>query len=51
MEFSVQPECSSWEAQLSTCRDATVVDANGDQLPDLLLAGNYYDSQHPPRAQ
>jgi enediyne biosynthesis protein E4 len=33
-----------WEAQLSPYRDATVVDANGDGLPDILLAGNYYDN-------
>jgi hypothetical protein len=26
-----------WQAQLSSYRDATVVDANGDKLPDILL--------------
>ncbi len=31
-----------WEAQLSCYRDAVVVNANGDKLPDILLAGNYY---------
>jgi hypothetical protein len=31
-----------WEAQLTPYRDATEVDANGDELPDILLAGNYY---------
>ncbi len=31
-----------WQAQLSTLRDAMVVDANDDQLPDILLMGNYY---------
>ena len=33
-----------WEAQLSSYRDAIVVDANNDNLPDILLAGNYYDN-------
>ncbi len=33
-----------WEAQLTSYRDAAVVNANGDNLPDILLAGNYYDN-------
>jgi hypothetical protein len=33
-----------WEAQLSSYRDAIVVNANNDSLPDLLLVGNYYDN-------
>ena len=33
-----------WEAQLSPFRDAVVVDANRDSLPDVLLVGNYYDN-------
>jgi hypothetical protein len=33
-----------WEAQLSSFRDAVVVDANRDSLPDILLTGNYYDN-------
>ena len=33
-----------WEAQLSPFRDATIVDANGDGLPDILMVGNYYDN-------
>lgn len=33
-----------WQAQLTTYRDAVVVDANGDKLPDVLLAGNFYDN-------
>ena len=32
------------QAQLSSYRTATVVDANGDNLPDILLGGNYYDN-------
>ena len=37
-------EALPWEAQLSQYRDAIVVDANGDDLPDILLVGNYYDN-------
>jgi hypothetical protein len=33
-----------WEAQLSSYRDAIMVDANRDSLPDILLVGNYYDN-------
>jgi hypothetical protein len=33
-----------WQAQLSPYRDAVVVDANRDSLPDILLVGNYYDN-------
>lgn len=33
-----------WKAQLSPYRDAVVVDANGDSLPDILLVGNYYEN-------
>jgi hypothetical protein len=29
------------QAQLSPYRDATIIDANGDSLPDILLFGNY----------
>ncbi|MBA4166100.1 MAG: VCBS repeat-containing protein [Chitinophagaceae bacterium] len=31
-----------WEAQLTSYRDAVVVNANHDSLPDVLLVGNYY---------
>ena len=31
------------EAQFSPFKDATIVNANGDNLPDILLMGNYYD--------
>lgn len=33
-----------WQAQLSPYRDAVVVDANHDSLPDILMVGNYYKS-------
>jgi hypothetical protein len=32
------------EAQFSPYKDAVIVDANGDDKPDILLMGNYYDS-------
>ena len=31
-----------WEAQLTTLRDAVVVNANNDNKPDILLGGNFY---------
>ena len=33
-----------FEAQLSSYRDAVIIDANHDDLPDILMAGNYYDN-------
>ncbi len=33
-----------WKAQLSSYRDAVVIDANHDNLPDILLAGNFYNN-------
>ncbi len=42
LNFSVQP--MPWKAQLSPYKTAVVVDANGDNLPDILLAGNYYEN-------
>ncbi len=32
-----------WQTQLSNLKAATVIDANGDQLPDILTGGNFYD--------
>ena len=31
-----------WQAQLAPYRDAVIVDANDDDRPDILLAGNFY---------
>ena len=42
MNFTIQ--ALPWEAQLSALRDAVIVDANNDQLPDILTAGNFYDN-------
>ncbi len=32
------------EAQFSPLKDAVVIDANGDSLPDILLMGNFYEN-------
>lgn len=42
LNYAVQP--MPWQAQLSSYRDAIVTDANGDNLPDIILVGNYYDN-------
>jgi hypothetical protein len=42
MQFNVQ--ALPWKAQLTSYRDAVVVNANNDSLPDLLLGGNYYEN-------
>lgn len=31
-----------WQAQLTSYRDAVIMDENGDGQPDILLAGNFY---------
>lgn len=33
-----------WQAQLSPLKDAVVVNANNDALPDILIAGNFYEN-------
>jgi hypothetical protein len=33
-----------WQAQLSSFKDAIVINANSDNLPDILLVGNYYNN-------
>jgi enediyne biosynthesis protein E4 len=40
LDFSVR--ALPWQAQLTSYRDAAVVYANEDSLPDILLAGNFY---------
>lgn len=42
MKFYAQP--LPWQTQLSSFRDAVVVDANSDSFPDLFLVGNYYEN-------
>lgn len=41
-EFDVQ--ALPWEAQLSPYKNAVAVNANDDNLPDILLFGNYYEN-------
>lgn len=43
-ELHFETRAMPWQAQLSPFRDATMVYANKDSLPDLLLMGNYYDN-------
>lgn len=33
-----------WQAQLSPMRDAVMVNANNDDLPDILMVGNFYEN-------
>jgi len=33
-----------WQAQLTPYKDAALVNANNDSLPDILLGGNFYDN-------
>lgn len=42
MNFTVRE--LPWQAQLTTYRDAAITNANGDDLPDILLGGNYYEN-------
>jgi hypothetical protein len=42
LNFTVQ--ALPWQAQLSPYRDAVVVNANNDSLPDVLLVGNYFEN-------
>lgn len=40
--FSIQS--LPWQAQLSPYKDAALTDANGDNLPDVLLGGNFFEN-------
>ncbi|MDP9230830.1 MAG: VCBS repeat-containing protein, partial [Bacteroidota bacterium] len=42
MNFTTQP--LPWYAQFSPYKDAVVINANNDNLPDVLLVGNFYDN-------
>ena len=39
-----QPIPLPYKAQLSTFRDAVVINANNDNLPDVLMMGNFYEN-------
>jgi len=42
LQFQAKP--LPYEAQLSAFRDAVVINANNDQLPDILIMGNFYEN-------
>ena len=42
MNFDVK--ALPFQAQLTSYRDAVIVNANNDNLPDILMVGNYYDN-------
>jgi hypothetical protein len=42
MQFETQ--ALPWQAQLTSYKDAVIVNANNDNLPDILLMGNYYEN-------
>ncbi len=42
--FNFTTQALPWQAQLTAYRDAVIVNANNDNLPDILLAGNYYSN-------
>ena len=42
MTFTTVP--LPWLAQLTPYKDAVVVNANNDSLPDILIVGNFYDN-------
>jgi hypothetical protein len=42
MQFETQ--ALPWQAQLTSYKDAVIVNANNDNLPDILLVGNYYEN-------
>ena len=42
MKFEIKP--LPFQAQLSSFRAAAVVNANNDNLPDIIMMGNYYDN-------
>jgi enediyne biosynthesis protein E4 len=43
-KLNFKTEAMPWQAQLSPYKTAVVIDANEDDLADILLAGNYYDN-------
>jgi enediyne biosynthesis protein E4 len=42
--FNFTIQALPWQAQLTAYRDAVIVNANNDNLPDIFLAGNYYSN-------
>ena len=42
--FNFTVNALPWGAQLTSYKDAVVVNANGDALPDILMMGNFYEA-------
>lgn len=42
--LNFRPVALPWKAQLTSYRDALIINANNDSLPDIILAGNYYNN-------
>lgn len=43
-KLNFKPVAMPMQAQFSPYRTATIINANNDNLPDILLGGNYYDN-------
>ena len=43
-KLNFKPVAMPMQAQLSPYRATAIIDANSDNLPDILLGGNYYDN-------
>ncbi|MEQ1675709.1 MAG: VCBS repeat-containing protein [Chitinophagaceae bacterium] len=41
-QLEFEPQSFPFEAQLTSLKDAVIINANNDNLPDLLVMGNYY---------
>ena len=42
--LSFEAKALPWQSQLSPLKNAIIIDANGDNLPDILTGGNFYDN-------
>jgi hypothetical protein len=42
--FQFETQALPWNAQLTPYKDAVIVQANNDNLPDILLMGNFYEN-------
>jgi hypothetical protein len=42
--YNFETQALPWQAQLTSYRTACLINANNDNLPDVLLAGNYYSN-------
>ncbi|MBC7849332.1 MAG: VCBS repeat-containing protein [Chitinophagaceae bacterium] len=42
--FNFRLQAMPWEAQLTSIKDAVAINANNDSLPDILIAGNFYEN-------